>query len=322
MSSEGNGPGSEFGADAAAQSDPWFEPVRRADSPPASNGHAGNLGDVDGEWAGNDARHADEWFLRTGRAGLQPESMTVSWDDGETGEATAQRRYEAAGAPPWAADVVQTDGEPPPWESGPWPEPGEKRAGGAASGASRPVTAGGRTAAPARQPQSGLAGNWQARAALLTGILPLLVPGIVFGVLGLRRSRAVGAGQAASWGGIALSVAWAAVIGFLVFGTGGSTPGGCSVPRGVNAAYSRVMNDLNGGAAKSAQTLDLSTAARQANSAAAYADQLPLRNALFAMARDLEQAQSDVAGRTHRVPAALRQKLGADGAALTSACKS
>ncbi len=334
MPSERNDPGNEVGADDAPQQDSWFEPVRRAERSAASNGHAGDPGDLDAEWAGNgdgsDGHQAAEWFLRAGRAGLLPESMTESWDaDGET---TGQWRQEAAGSPPWESDVVVTDGAPPPWESGPWPEPGEERNGAAGPAGDVPATTGAPQVTVQGQPPwpslvaapepAGPAENWQARAALITGFLPLLVPGIVLGVLGLRRSRVVGAGQAASWAGIALSVVWAVVLGVLVFGTGGSSSAGCSVPGAVSTSYAQVMKDFSGGAATSAQSADISAAARQANSAAAYAGQLPLRNALFTLARDLEQAQSDLAGRSHTVPTTLRRKLGADGPALTTACKS
>jgi hypothetical protein len=331
MSSERNDPGNEVGTDDAPQQDSWFEPVRRADRPPAGNGHAGELGDLDAVWAGDgdgtDGRPPAEWFLRMGRAGLLPESMTVSSDDGE---ATGEWRYDAAGSPPWAGDVVVTDGEPPPWESGPWPEPGDARTRTPGSDDGVPRPDGVRPAAQGRLSQAGqvaapptaAGANWQARAALITGLLPLVVPGIVLGVLGLRRSKAVGYGQAASLAGIALSVVWAVVLGFLVIGSGGSPAAGCSVPRAVSTSYAQVMKDFSAGAAASAQSADVTAAAGQANAAAASAAQLPLRSALFALARDLEQAQSDLVGHDHTVSATLRRKLGADSSALTSACKS
>ncbi len=328
MSSERNDPGNEVGAADASQQDSWFEPVRRADRPPAGNGHLGELGDLDADWASNgdasDGQQAAEWFLRAGRAGLQPESMTVSYEDGET---TAQWRHEAAGAPPWAGDVVVTDGEPPPWESGPWPGPGDALTGTTGAVGGEPATPGGQPATRGQRPQPGLppgdaADNWQARAALFTGFLPLLVPGIVLGVLGLRRARMVGSGQASSWVGIAVSLVWAVVLGFLLFGTGGSPAVGCSVPSAVSTSYAQVMKDFSSGAATSTLKADVSAAAGQANAAAASAGQLPLRNALFALARDLEQAQADLTGGSHTVSATLKHKLGTDGAALTTACKS
>ena len=90
--------------------DPWFEP---APKPEPGNGqsHGRSTSDTD-------------WFLRTGRAGLLPDSMTESWDEG--GHATL--RPETSAAPPWAGEAaVLPASEPPPWESGPWPGPDEAR---------------------------------------------------------------------------------------------------------------------------------------------------------------------------------------------------
>jgi hypothetical protein len=77
-----------------------------------------------------------EWFLRTGRAGLLPDSITVIWDDDGTSVPNGSHdiRVEAAGAPPWAGEAADLVAEPPPWETGPWPGPGGTTAG---SGAAR-----------------------------------------------------------------------------------------------------------------------------------------------------------------------------------------
>lgn len=298
MSAERNDPGNEVGADDAPARDSWFQPAPPTDRDPWANGHS------------DDGGHATEWFMRTGRAGLRPDSMTVAWSDDE---AAVQSRHEAAGAPPWAGEKIHTDGSPPPWESGPWSGPGEEwpvasSADGAAAAGSRP---GG---------QPGTA-NWQSRAALLTGILPLVVPGLVLGALGLRRARSSGAGRGASLLAIALSVVWAVVLGVLAFGSGGSQPG-CSVPSSVHRSYGRVLSDLASGANRSVLSADMSTAAGQANAAAANATQLPLHNALFALASDLEVAQADLAGKDHDVPSSLQLRLTTDGTALTNSCAS
>jgi hypothetical protein len=298
MPAERNDPGNEVGADDVPPQDPWFEPSRPTDSDPWANGHA-----ADGE-------HAADWFMRTGRAGLLPESIAVSADDAD---AALEWRHEAAGAPPWASERIRTDGKPPPWESGPWSGSGDEWSAQRSGDGGYPVREW--PAGPAE------AGNWQARAALVTGVLPLVVPGIVLGSLGLRRARESGTGRGGSLLGIALSVVWAVVLGVLVFGSAGS-PAGCSVPSAVHSSYSQVMTDLSSGTPSSALSGAMSVAATRASAAAANAQQVPLRNALFSLASDLEVARADLAGKNHDVPSSIRLRLSADGTALTRSCAS
>ncbi len=253
--------------------------------------------------------------MRTGRAGLMPESMTVSGDD----ERPPEWRHEAVGAPPWAADPVQSDGEPPPWELGPWPGPGEERPAGHVAGGAEAGSRLGGPAAGAVPRSAREAGNWQATAALVTGVLPLVLPGVVLGVLGLRQARAARRGRALSWLAIGVSAVWAVVLGVVLFGSSGSTAGGCTVPAAVRADYGRVVADMRDGASLGTVTADARAAASEANSAAAYAKQVPVRAALAALASDLEQ----VAGQ-RALPVSVRSQLGsrlsADAAALSKAC--
>ena len=74
----------EAAAEASAPADPWFEPAPKLET---GNGHA----------AAYDPSQTD-WFLRTGRAGLLPDSMTESWE--ESGHPAL--RAETSAAPPWA----------------------------------------------------------------------------------------------------------------------------------------------------------------------------------------------------------------------------
>jgi hypothetical protein len=298
MSAERNDPGNEVGADNAPPQDPWFEPARPTDGEAWANGYAA------------DGARAADWFLRTGRAGLRPESMTTSAQDDD---AALDWRHEAAGAPPWASEKIHTDGRPPPWESGPWSGPGEERSARRSTDGAYAV--GARVASPAG------AGNWQARAALVTGILPLVVPGIVLGALGLRQARSTGAGRGASLLGIALSVVWAVVLGVLIFGSTGSSAG-CSVPSAVRSSYGQVVRDLSSGAPRSVLSGELSATASKANAAAANAQQVPLRSALLALASDLEVAQADLAGKSHDVSSSLLLRLRSDGTVLTNSCAS
>lgn len=154
---------------------------------------------------------------------------------------------------------------------------------------------------------------------LVTGLLPLVVPGLVVGLLSLRRSRSGGPGRRASLLAVAASLAWAVVIVVLIAaGTGGSAAG-CTYPVAVHQAYAKAMADIRGSAPAGTQATDLGLAAGRANSAAAAADQLQVRTALFAMAGHLQLARADViAGR--KVPPSLKAQLAADGPALTASC--
>jgi hypothetical protein len=259
---------------------------------------------------------ADEWFLRTGRAGLSPESMSEVWDDEDT---HVFARPDTAGAPPWAGDQrAQPDQEveePPPWESGPWPGPGEERP------ARQPRSAGGQPRI--RRTPSDDTGNWQAMAALAAGVVPLVVPGAVLGVLGLRRARSTGTGRMPAWIGIALSAIWAVVL-IVVLASGGSSGPGCSgsSQAAVSGAVSAVMRDLSSGAPPSTVQADLSQAMSQANVAAAGAQQVSVRSAYVTLMTGLQRALATVqTSHSARTYAALSSQLSADNAAITSACK-
>ena len=255
-----------------------------------------------------------DWFLPGGRGALLPESMTVSSDEGEPEPRQQLATAAGTGVPPWAAEATESaGGAPPPWENGPWPGPGAARP-------SRP---------PADRPdrhrqqaarQEEPAGPWTPRTVLVTGLLPLVVPGLVVGLIGLRRSSSGEPGRRASVLAIAASLAWAVVIVVLVAATTGGSSGGCSYPAAVHEAYATAMADLSGKAPTATQATDLGLAAGRANSAAAAASEIGVRTALFAMAGDLQVARTDVIAK-RPVPASLRAQLSADGAALTASCR-
>jgi hypothetical protein len=252
--------------------DPWFAPGRKfaaTESDPAAAADSG-------EQAG--------WFLPAGRAGLLPGSITESWD--ENGVASADRvgRAEAAGAPPWGPDGASAAaGEPPPWENGPWPGPGEAAATQAPPSAAHPAAA---------QPTGGD-----------------LEPGRD----SRQRSRLMVAG------GAALLVLVVTIVLIVVATSGGSGSGCATYPAPVRQAYTRAMSDLTGHAAASVQAADLERAASMANASAAAAGQITARNALFAMASDLDEAYSDIT--KHRlITSDLQQRLAADGTALPQSC--
>jgi hypothetical protein len=304
--------------------DPWFGVVSEPGWVAGRNGASGEAagaraGGPDGSVADDPDITRVDWFLPGGRAGLLPDSMTVfaeeDKDEAETGQSRRQQLAPAAaaGAPPWAAEPTgSAEGAPPPWENGPWPGPGGARP-------SRPA------AAPLSRPSQSAAredepGPLTPRTVLVTGLVPLVVPGLVVGLLGLRRSRPGEPGRRASVLALAASVAWAVVIVVLVVVAGGSgSSGGCSYPASVHQAYETAMADLSGKASAATEGTDLGNAASRANSAAAAASDIGVRTALSAMAGDLQLARADViAGRP--VPATLREHLAADGPALTASC--
>jgi hypothetical protein len=271
----------------------WFRP--------AGNGANGAHVDDDEDWSQTD------WFLRTGRAGLLPDSMTESWeDDGQIGLQAA-----TAGAPPWAGDAAAAGpgpDAPPPWESGPWPGPGEtpERAQSAAR--------------PAPSPAAADTGNWQSTAAVIAGLIPVVVPGVVLGVLGLRRARVTGTGRTASWLAIAFSAIWAVILTVWIASAGSTASSACgSYQDGVSYAVSQVLHDLASGAPRSVVTSDLRQAISQANTAAAAAQQVPGRNAMATLTASLQQAAAETSGSTS--DATLHQQVAAAEAAMVSACK-
>ena len=321
--------GTENGAADGATSDPWFDPgpkVFAAGDAPESPDGAAYL----------DPAATAEWFLPTGRAGLLPESMTVSSEDDQSGHPRAEHpaRIQSAGVPPWAGEATgPTTGAPPPWETGPWPGPGgdrtspkaDARAGGGtvpggAAANGWPAAAGAGQRPPGQQQASR---PRSARTILVTGLVPLVIPGLVAGVFGFRRSPSGGPVRRASILAIAASLAWAVIIVVLVASNSGGSAGSCVYPASVHQAYTEVEADLSTHPAAAKQIADLDVAVSRANASAAATatGDISVRSALFALAGDLQQARADLTG-GRAVSASLRARLAADGTALTAACPS
>jgi hypothetical protein len=288
----GSGRDEEAGTEDAASADPWFAPASSSDGD--SRAHAAEVADDTG------------WFLRTGRAGLLPDSTTESWE--ETGH--GGDRLQPAGAPPWAGDRPGPDqGAPPPWESGPWPGPGEDRSY---------LPPGGTGGRAALSPAAADTGNWQATAALGASVLPIVLPGLALGILGLRRSRITGTGRTASWFAIALSLVWAVILTVWLAAAGGTAASACgSYQSAVSIQVTQVLHDLATGAPQSVLNSDLRQAITQANTAAAQAQQVTARNAMASLTASLQQ----VAAEGSRSDAVRHQQVAAAAAAMASACK-
>jgi len=265
---------SAVGDDEDGLADPWFAPGRKVAA-----------AEAEPTWA-SDSNGQAEWFLPSGRAGLLPDSMTDSWDDSGAATADQGERAEASGAPPWGRDSRSaTQGEPPPWETGPWPGPGE---------------------AAARRPGRSTADPVAAE---------LVTAGLEPGRERWQRSPLIMAGGAA----VLVLVAVIVVIAMAV--SGGPAVGCATYPAPVRQAYARAMSDLSGNAAPSVEATDLGRAASLANGSAAAAGQITARSALFAMASDLDEAYSDVT-RHRPVTPDLQQRLTSDGTALPRTCPS
>jgi hypothetical protein len=250
--------------DEGAPADPWFTPgPKQAAAAPG----------VD---------ESPEWFLRTGRAGLVPDSMTDTWQDGMLHRPDQPAQGEAAGLPPWGAQPTEAaTGVPPPWENGPWPGHGDPRS--------------------ASPPDPLDASSDPAPVAPLTAA-------------SLRR-RPVQLALA----GIGVVVVGVIIV-VIVTATSGGPGGGCGTyPAAVRQAYARAMADLRTHAPASVQSAAFAEAASRANASAAAAGQIAVRTAMFAMASDMNRAYADVSA-SRALPATLRQHLSADGTALPASC--
>jgi hypothetical protein len=252
--------------------DPWFTPGPKSAAVSSSAGE-------DAAAAGDDAAAAG-WFLPAGRAGLLPDSMTVSWEDGAAAPPDLAAPQEAGGTPPWGAESDDSAaGAPPPWENGPWPGPGESAVA---------AEAGPSPSRPQVLPTEGTAA-W------------------------LRRGR-VRVALAAATGAVGIIVIIAVI---LIVTSGGS---GCGTyPLTVRQAYASAMSDLRSQAPAPVQATAFGLAASRANAAAAATGQLAMRSALFSMATDLDQAHADVIAH-RALPPALLQNLTADRTELSGSC--
>jgi hypothetical protein len=248
--------------DEGASADPWFTPGPKHTA-------AALCGD-----------ESPEWFLRSGRAGLVPDSMTDAWQDGTLPSHDQPAQGEAAGSPPWGTQPTEeSTGVPPPWENGPWPGHGDPRP------ASRPD--------PARASSDSAPVAPVAAASLRRRPVQLALAGIGVVVV---------------------------VVIILVIVMSGGPAGGCGTyPAAVRQAYVRAMTDLRSNAPASVQSAAFAAAASRANASAAGAGQIAVRTAMFAMASDMNRAYADVLA-NRALPATLRQHLSADGTALPASC--
>lgn len=145
--------------------------------------------------------------------------------------------------------------------------------------------------------------NWPATASVLTGLcgftVVTILPGLVLGILGLRRSVRAGRGLARSWLGIGASLAWAAVAAFLIPHLLRAADPGCTAYKGPGlTAYGKVIADFNAAGPRTGLARDLSVAAGRFRAAAALSGSPAARQALSGLAGDLQTVLSGIQHRT------------------------
>jgi hypothetical protein len=294
-------------ASQGPEPDPWFEPAAGAaaaaePSPAAApaqgstpEGGSDPAAAVAGQPADSEAEvAASEWFLRTGRAGLLPESMTEEPPELDTGD--LPRTMPSDSAPPWATEPVEiADGLPPPWESGPWGPDSTGRAG--------------RAGPQQEQPQAARPG-FTATSAPQSGALAGRPPG------GLRLGRRT------SWvvAGALTAVAVVVVVIVAVGGGKSADPGCTDYQASGQASYTAVLADLNTHAPAGDLAAKLRVAIKRINLAAAQARQASVQAALAGLTSDMQTALADATSTP--IPAQVQQSMRKDAKAAAAACRS
>jgi hypothetical protein len=170
---------------------------------------------------------------------------------------------------------------------------------------------------PHRQP------NRAATTSLVAGILGITaigaLLGLIFGAIGLARSRSVHAGKVRSWIGISLSVLWVGAFAYVAPYIVKAADPGCTVfKETVLPHYNQAIEDLGTRATSNKTTADLATAVAGLASAAAKSQNTQARNALRALTRQLSTASNDqIEG---QIPASVMVTLNHDAVAADNAC--
>jgi hypothetical protein len=167
-------------------------------------------------------------------------------------------------------------------------------------------------------------GNGFATAALALGAagatLVTVVPGLVFGVLGLRRAASSGSGRVRCWLGIGLCAFWAVTGAYLLPHLIRAADPGCAAYKGpALTAYNKVISDFSGSHLTPHLTADVARAAGALQMAAARSQDPAVAHALSALTHDLRT----VLGKLHAgavVPGAALAALNRDAARADAAC--
>ena len=167
-------------------------------------------------------------------------------------------------------------------------------------------------------------GNGFATAALVLGVtgvtLVTVVPGLVFGILGLRRAASCGAGRMRSWLGIGLCLFWAAAASYLLPHLVRAADPGCAAYKGsALTAYNRVILDFSGSHVAPHLAGDVARAVSELEAAADRSRDPATARALSVLTRDLRTVRGEL--RTGAVvPGTAMQALNRDAARTDAAC--
>lgn len=160
--------------------------------------------------------------------------------------------------------------------------------------------------------------NGFAVASFITGVLPTVVLGLVFGVLGIRRAQTVGRGTTMSAIGIVLSLAWIAPIVFLTPHVVKSMDPGCRAAKQIQAEYSnsRLAVDFNDPAKFKA---DNDALIQGLMAAAAKSKRTDAANYMIAEAND-QRTVEQIAATQQVLQAGVVERGDTDESALLLAC--
>ena len=167
-------------------------------------------------------------------------------------------------------------------------------------------------------------GNGFATAALALGAagvtLVTIVPGLVFGILGLRRAGHGGTGRVRSWLGIGLCLLWTAAAIYLMPHLVRAADPGCAAYKGTAlTAYNRALADFNGNHTTPNITRDVARATSALETAADRSRDPATARALTVLTRDLRTVLNDLhTGAV--VPGSAMQALNRDAAHADAAC--
>jgi hypothetical protein len=181
----------------------------------------------------------------------------------------------------------------------------------------------GRPATP-QKPREQRRGNGFATAALALGAaavtLITVLPGLVFGILGLRRAADRGSGRVRSWLGIGLSLLWAVAGVYLLPHLARAADPGCAAYKGpALTAYNRVISDFNGSRAAPRLTADVSRAVSALQAAARQSRNPATTRALTDLTKDLRTVLGELRNGAV-VPAPAMRALNRDAARTDAAC--
>jgi hypothetical protein len=159
--------------------------------------------------------------------------------------------------------------------------------------------------------------NGFAIAALIFGIISLIPLGLIFGIIGLVKSKSLRSGKVMSWIGIVLSVLWiipyAAITPTILKAT---DPGCVNVVTNVNNLLTK-MNGDSGDA--NAGINDLKALVTELKTDAAKSNHSDAKNAMTTMANDVQAIIDQVSAGTVPPDSAFT-KLDTDTDAINVAC--